>query len=301
MNDASRQTSPFLTHNINAYQKWRKWKLDQQQLYSEVSAITIRDPSALTPAEQSELRDRCAITNWALFRLENPSLLNEASIKQFASQLGLCHLDANLKSEDSGISAIQVTPQVGKPYIPYTSHRLSWHTDGYYNDLDQQIHGWLLYCLRQAAEGGANDLLDHELLYIKLRDEDPALIDALTHPEAMMIPANIEHGVEIRPDHSGPVFSIDDEGNLHMRYSARTRNIIWRDDSRTQRAVERITELLETSSVIHYRLQPGEGLVSNNILHRRDAFKDGETPDQQRLIYRARFYDRISGTSYLNR
>jgi hypothetical protein len=41
-------------------------------------------------------------------------------------------------------------------------------------------------------------------------------------------------------------------------------------------------------------LQAGEGLISNNVLHNRTAFEDG--PGHRRLIYRARFYDRIDLT-----
>ena len=260
----------------------------------------MRDPYKLSESELQAIRAQVHSTNWVLFRLEDPSLLDQQSIKQFAAQLGCTHLDANLKSEDSGVSAIQVKEQTGTPYIPYTSHRISWHTDGYYNETDRQIRGMLLYCVRQAADGGANDLMDHELLYILLRDEDPAMIDALMHPRVMTIPANVENGVEIRPEHTGPVFSIDDAGNLHMRYSARTRNIVWRDDPDTQKAARRITELMAdpASPVIHHRLQPGEGLISNNILHRRDAFTDGSDETQQRLFYRARFHDRVAGTDY---
>jgi len=40
------------------------------------------------------------------------------------------------------------------------------------------------------------------------------------------------------------------------------------------------------------RLQRGQGMVCNNVLHGRQAFHDA--PDQPgRLIYRARYYDGI--------
>ena len=39
------------------------------------------------------------------------------------------------------------------------------------------------------------------------------------------------------------------------------------------------------------RLQAGEGLISNNVLHNRTAFSD--KPGHNRLLYRARFFDRI--------
>jgi hypothetical protein len=41
------------------------------------------------------------------------------------------------------------------------------------------------------------------------------------------------------------------------------------------------------------RLEPGWGLICNNVLHTRTGFTDGPVP---RLIYRARYYDRIAGT-----
>ncbi len=42
------------------------------------------------------------------------------------------------------------------------------------------------------------------------------------------------------------------------------------------------------------RLGSGQGIIGNNVLHDRTAFRDGETG--QRLVYRARFLDRIAGT-----
>ncbi|KHF26211.1 hypothetical protein JV46_21560 [Solemya velum gill symbiont] len=303
MNVATQHDSPFLTANKEAYENWKKWKLEQQPAAEMLAdPVVVHNPAALTQSELDAIRERVRATNWVLFRMEERDTLDQNTIKQFASQLGLTSLDANLKSEESGVSAICVKKQESTPYIPYTSRQISWHTDGYYNDSDEQIYGMLLYCVRQAAEGGSNDLMDHELLYMMLRDEDPAMIDALMHPEAMTIPANIENGVEIRPDHTGPVFSIRADGNLHMRYSARTRNIIWRDDADTQRAAARIVELMSGDEypVIHHHMQPGEGVICNNVLHRRDAFKDGDAPEQQRLYYRARFSDRIAGTGYQN-
>ena len=81
-----------------------------------------------------------------------------------------------------------------------------------------------------------------------------------------------------------------------MRYSARKKNIQWRDNAITRAARDFLTEILadESGPVFHYRLQAGEGLISNNVLHNRTAFEDG--PGQGRLIYRARFYDRIEST-----
>ncbi len=39
--------------------------------------------------------------------------------------------------------------------------------------------------------------------------------------------------------------------------------------------------------------EPGWGLICNNVLHTRTGFADGQPP---RLLYRARYYDRLAGT-----
>ena len=178
-------------------------------------------------------------------------------------------------------------------YVPYSSRSLSWHTDGYYNDRERQINAVVLHCAQSAASGGENALLDPEMVYIRLRDENPQFITAFEHPECMTIPANTGAEGEIRPALSGPVFSYGAHGEIHMRYSARKKNIRWRDDALTKTARDCLAEILNDQSgpVLRYRLQAGEGLISNNVLHDRTEFSDGH--QQQRLLYRARFFDRI--------
>jgi hypothetical protein len=79
-----------------------------------------------------------------------------------------------------------------------------------------------------------------------------------------------------------------------MRYTARTVSIEWRQDAATQAAVAALTRLLATPTpwTLHGRLEPGMGLASNNVLHDRAGFT--ETSERRRLLYRARYYDRIS-------
>ena len=104
-----------------------------------------------------------------------------------------------------------------------------------------------------------------------------------------------EHGVA-RAAQSGPVFSVDHHGFLHMRYTARTRSIEWKQDADTQAAVAQLEKLLN-SDIPHIhsaQLQSGMGLLCNNLLHDRAAFKDD--PAHPRLLYRARYYDRITGS-----
>ena len=287
--------SPFSLDDPRAYQAWRERKLEQRPALDEL-LVPLENPFKLNADEKSRVLDLCRRCNAAIYKVSDSSLsADKALVHKLGLQFGLSRLDDNLRADEDDITSLRVTEQEGNQYIPYTNKPLSWHTDGYYNESGKQIHGWALYCVRQAAGGGESQLMDHEMLYLMMRDEDPAMISALMQPDAMTIPANREDGEEIRPDHSGPVFSVAPSGHLHMRYSARKRNIIWKDDAATRKARDFITALFRDDSapMYTYRLEPGEGVVSNNILHRRNAFTDGDTPDKKRLVWRARFHDRI--------
>ena len=109
------------------------------------------------------------------------------------------------------------------------------------------------------------------------------------------------HG-NLREAATGPVFSINAEsGDLHMRYTARRRNIEWKDDRNTREAVSFLEQLLNSDSPYIYRgtLEPGMGLISNNVLHDRGGFSD-QPGTPQRLLYRARYFDRIANSSIVD-
>jgi hypothetical protein len=78
-----------------------------------------------------------------------------------------------------------------------------------------------------------------------------------------------------------------------MRYTSRPQNIVWKSDRQSTDALNLVREILmQGSAVVEVRLQPGQGVVCNNILHGRQAFHDA--PGQPaRLIYRARYHDAI--------
>ena len=114
--------------------------------------------------------------------------------------------------------------------------------------------------------------------------------------DAMTIPPNIRDGREIRPERSGPVFSVLEDGSLHMRYTARTRSIEWSADPLTRAAVKTLEAFLDSPSAYIYRatLQPGQGLICNNVLHDRSGFDD--EGEHTRQLYRLRYYQRITDT-----
>ncbi|HQR70943.1 MAG TPA: TauD/TfdA family dioxygenase, partial [Burkholderiaceae bacterium] len=158
-----------------------------------------------------------------------------------------------------------------------------------------RIRAMILHCVERAETGGENRVFDHELAYIALRDSDPALVVALMQDDAMTIPARSEEGDVARGDQSGPVFSVVD-GHLHMRYTARTRSIAWKDDAVVHAATAHLLQLLDHDPrVLRLRLAPGMGIVCNNVLHDRAAFTDSDA--HRRLVLRARYYERVQAAA----
>ena len=295
--------NPFDLDDNLAYAAWRAQKLERYPTSVDALRVQVADLANPTFEEKSALTARCRQSNMAIY-MTAPAAAQlgdrqmRANLRQFASAFGLGGMEAHRSAEDDGIVAIEVTDaQSKRGFIPYTNKPLSWHTDGYYNPPDAPIRAMLLHCVRPAKEGGINALLDPDIIYIRLRDKNPALVAAMMHPEAMTIPESVEEDGSVRPVSKGPVFLIDDAGRLTVRYTARTRNIIWRDDEDTQAAVAYLNRLLtheEEELIIKYKMAAGEGLLSNNVLHTRTAFENIETA--RRLLYRVRYRERIAGT-----
>jgi len=289
--------NPFLFENEKAYLAWRDRKLTDYPVSAADLVVEIADALELNEEEYQALLQRCRKTNMAVYRITQGDYASKQTVRTLGRRFGLEQLDNNLCADEDAITSLKVmTTGRHTGYIPYSNRPISWHSDGYYNKPYEQIRGMILHCVQKAAKGGENLLLDHEIAYIHLRDANPDYITALMHPEVMTIPANVEAGEEIRAEQTGPVFSTDLKGNLHMRFSARKRNIIWRKDSLTQEAVACLNTFLQSDSpyIFRHDLQPGEGYLANNVLHNRTAFEDDEA--HQRLLYRARYFDRIANT-----
>jgi alpha-ketoglutarate-dependent taurine dioxygenase len=294
---ASRATSPFDPDDERSYRAWRATKLERAPADAIALVVEIADPDALTSAERAAILARCAAANMAVYA-SPPRFRHQDLPRRLAAQFGLSSLDANWLADEDGVSRVTVRGEAGGgEYIPYTNRPIRWHTDGYYNPAERTIRAMVLHCVSQAAEGGTNGLFDHELAYLLLRDEDPAHVRALMRRDAMTIPARIDEGGIARPAQTGPVFSIDpSSGSLHMRYTARTRSIAWHADPAVRAAVAALERLLAAPSPHVHRLtlEPGMGILCNNVLHDRAGFVDD--PRRPRLLYRARYHERIAGT-----
>ncbi|MGB5606632.1 MAG: TauD/TfdA family dioxygenase [Gammaproteobacteria bacterium] len=291
---------PFDLADDAAYRRWRDWKLDAYPATVEDLIVPIGAPGQLAAAERDALLTRCCKANMAIYAVRGEDVTRKGLVRDLGRQFGLERLDGNLRADEDSISSLCVKPETENThYIPYTNRPLNWHTDGYYNTLDEQVRGIVMHCVSEPASGGDNLFLDHEVAYIQLRDANPDYIRALMQPDAMTIPANVEQGIEIRPAQTGPVFSLETgSGALHMRYTARTRSIHWKDDRNTQQAAGFLAEFLASDSpcIFRHRLRAGQGIICNNILHKREAFRDDPDTGRTRLLYRARYHDRIRGT-----
>ena len=256
--------------------------------------IEIGDPYRLRPAERDAIAGDCARFNLALYRFargrDDPDALSA-----FASAMGLHRRDPTLGANHRGIASVRtVRTRRGPEMIPFTPRALNWHTDGYYNAPERSVRGVVMHCAVPAASGGENALLDPDLVYAAMHEEDPALVEALAHPCAMTIPAHEADGTVVRPARTGPVFRfLDDAPTLHMRYTMRTRSIRWRSTPATARAVAVLEATIASLAAhhVHVRFEASEGVICNNVLHRRSAFVDGK--DSPRTLLRIRSFDPV--------
>jgi alpha-ketoglutarate-dependent taurine dioxygenase len=295
--DVVQAANPFDPDDDRAYRQWRAAKLDHFPTSLDTLIVEVGDPRALTAAERAEMLARCRATNIVVYA-SAVGAPDKAIARKLGVQFGLASLDRNWLADDDGVSQVTVTGEAGRgEYIPYTNRGIRWHTDGYYNPPQRTIRAMVLHCVASAAEGGVNALLDHEIAYLLLRDADPAHVRALMREDAMTIPARTDEDGVARAAQTGPVFSIDpSRGSLHMRYTARTKSIEWKRDPAVQAGVAALEALLASDSTfIHrLRLEPGMGILCNNVLHDRSGFVDD--PRRPRLLYRARYHERIAGT-----
>ena len=304
------QNPPPLDQSIitdpTRYQRWRTQKLARVGRYLEAPFVEIQDPARLEAKELSALGERINAMNFALYRTDTATdnaAFGHHTLTGLCRQAGFGLPAVNPFAHSSGVSEIRVADDARqRAYIPYGNRALNWHTDGYYNPPAERINGFAMHTIRAAAEGGENRFLDHEVLYLLLRDRDPALAACLFAADVMTIPPGIQAGGAARAAHTGPVFSIAGTdgtgGRLQMDFTLRKRHIHWKESRQVRAALAEIRAILDDPDnphVLTHRFAAGEGVLSNNVLHNRAAFTDA-AGSRGRLVLRARYYDRIGDT-----
>ena len=276
----------------SAVSRWCDARRDAHAAGGSARWIEIGDPYLLRATERDAIAGQCARFNFSLYRFAQ-GRSDLGALAAFASAMGLHRRDLTLGADRRGIASVRVTPfRAAAEMIPFTSRALNWHTDGYYNPPEQTVRTVVMHCASPAASGGETSLLDPDLVYAAIHERDPALVHALAHPRAMTIPAHESDRAPIRPARAGPVFRfLGAPACLHMRYTMRTRSIQWRSTPETARAVAALEEAIAGLSAHHVRarFEAGEGVICNNVLHRRSPFVDSET--SQRVLLRIRSFD----------
>ncbi len=284
----------MLLNNLDEYQYWRDEKLAHAPTQLNDCIVEIDDAFNLRLAEKDKILSLCQQGNFALFQIQPVDQYDEA-IVSINTQLGLKDFDQHLFVKTQGLALISQSNKKDQgEFIPYTDKSLGWHTDGYYNAIEQRIRAFSLFCVRPALAGGANEWIDPQMIYLLLREHNPDITKALTHPEAMTIPEHKVDGKVRRATSTGPIFFIDELTNeLSMRYTQRKKNIELLDSAEIKQAVEHLDTQLNTNTDYHFQhtMQTGQGLLCNNVLHKRNHFTDDK--HSPRLLLRGRYFNRI--------
>jgi hypothetical protein len=270
------------------YKNWRDEKLNNYQNIDKC-LVEINNPKSLLSSEKEKIKQLCKTNNFALIKLAKSDDYFD-KVLSINKSLGLLENDKHFFLDEA---LAKITPKDKKQgeFIPYTTRKLGWHTDGYYNSYENRIRSFTLFCENPAISGGVNQWLDIEMLYITLREKNPELTKLLTQKNAMTIPAHIENDRVIREKSTDSIFLIDElSGSLFMRYTQRKTNIEFADG--LSEAINFLNENIANNSYTHTHLmQKGEGIINNNVIHNRTNFENDE--NNPRVMLRGRYFVRI--------
>ena len=259
------------------YQKWRDEKLAAYPRNLGDLVVELGDMTAITDAEKAKIMERVERANMCVYTAGKAELSMD-SLLSLGKQLGVSDTD---KSRRHSNSDELTNSGILNQAIPFTTRHVRWHTDATYYGSDKTIQALFLLCQRPAIEGGSNKVLDHEILYILLRDKNPEALRVLMSKDCFKY-KNPKTG-EIDDHLGGKVFWTNSDGYLCHRFSFRKMDMAWSEDSDVKAAQDALESLIlnESEYVIEGRLESGLGLVSNNVLHTREKLMDSEDAAHQ--------------------
>jgi hypothetical protein len=272
------------------YLKWRDEKLAAYPNNVGELVVELGDMTAMSPAEKTRILETVERANMCVFTAGSAEL-EMSSLLALGRQLGVTRTDKSARHAQSD----ELTDSgILNRAVPFSTRHCNWHTDATYYGSDKTIQALFLLCKRPALEGGSNKVLDHEMLYLRLRDQDPGALEVLMTRNCFNY-RNPATG-EIDRRRGGKVFWTNADGHLCHRFSFRKTDMAWSEDSDVAAARKALESLIsdESAHVIEGRLESGMGLISNNVLHTRERLVDSDDAARKRLLFRARFYDRVN-------
>lgn len=272
------------------YLRWRDEKLAAYPRSVGDLVVELGDMTAITPTEKSKILETVERANMCVYTA-GKAALEMSSLLALGQQIGVVNTD---KSSRHAMSDELTDSGILKKAIPFSTRHVNWHTDATYYGSDKTIQALFLLCKRPAVEGGSNKVLDNEVLYIHLRDKNPDALKVLMSKDCFKY-KNPATGA-ISEKLGGKVFWTNPDGHLCHRFSFRKMDMAWSEESDVAAARQVLESLIasDPEQVIEGRLESGMGLVSNNVLHTREKLVDSEEAERKRLLFRARFYDRVN-------
>jgi hypothetical protein len=278
--------------NLDANEDYKKWRDEKLESYPENISdlvVDLADMQAITPTEKSKIMDIVEQSNMCVYT-SGSAQLNMNSLLKLGEQLNVFDHDKSIrhaKSDELTDSGIL------DKAVPFSTRSIRWHTDATYYGSNKTIQSLFLLCKQPAIEGGCNKVLDHEILYIILRDKNPDALRVLMNNDCFEY-KNPKTG-EINSQLGGKVFWVNENGRLCHRFSFRKMDMSWSGHNEVIAAKDILESTLieESKYVIEGRLESGMGLISNNVLHTRESLVDSEDISKKRLLFRARFYDGV--------
>lgn len=162
-----------------------------------------------------------------------------------------------------------------------------WHVDGLLDEIGT-IKTTVLYCVCAAQRGGESLLFNSVSAFSELCEQDPIAAEALLSPDALTRSSTIS---TIDRSATGPVFSIDSDGNYSTRYTDND-TCTWNFSAGRAGALRRALDFLRAATENpRYRravlLEAGQALIFRNdrLSHSRRAYED--SPDARRHLVRA--------------
>ncbi len=274
----------IFTAKSGEFLRWAEEKEKNIPQNSDDILVNIHDINNVKASEIAKIKEIIYKYNSCIYSSKT-ALKSNTNLLKFVELVGMRTYDCN-NIESNEISTITPLQNSKINYIPYTNKPLNWHTDGYYDK--RSIFSWLLHCVNPATQGGENYLLDHELVLREylLRNDD---INNLMAEDALTIPESKDTS---RSEISTYIFSFKNKyKRLHMRFSMRKDNI--GTSAKANSAVKKLREIIEDDCAkysLTYKLRENEGIITNNILHGRKAFKDDKV---KRKLLRIRSYERL--------
>lgn len=279
--------------NLDAEEDYKKWRDEKLAAYPRSVGelvVELGDMTSITESEKDKIKELVELANMCVYTAGSADLSMD-SLLSLGKQLGVVDTDKSRRHSN----ADELTNSgILNHAIPFTTRHVRWHTDATYYGSDKTIQALFLLCKHPAVEGGSNKVLDNEVMYIQLREKDPDALRVLMNNNCFKY-RNPKTG-EIDEHLGGKVFWTNSDGNLCHRFSFRKTDMAWSEDSDVMaaRTVLEAMMLAGSEHVIEGRLETGLGLISNNVLHTREKLVDSEDVAQKRLLFRARFYDRVN-------